>query len=159
RQHIKSHLQRPLVCVIHGKSDEAHRPFVERVEGDTVPPVLAETRVGAQYRFVYLSRADPARSDSFAVQFRSELADKVVQYDSEDDASLVASLRERGQLLGLFCVVQLRTSDCGRRLAGVLKAIHEYWQAFPDLPEPLMIACIVCIKSDCVASGFMSLAR
>jgi hypothetical protein len=159
RQHVKSGMPRPLVCLVHGNSDEAHRPFVERVEGDTVPPLLAETPVGSQYRFIYLSRAEPARIDSFAAQVRAELSDKLLQYETEDDAGLVSCLTQRSRLHGLFCVLQLRASECGRKPAEVLNGIHRYWQAFPDLPQPLLIVCIVCLKLDEVASGLWDRTR
>lgn len=155
KEHAKSGVRRPLICVVHGRSDEAHQAFVERVENDTV----AAAPPGSDYRFTYLSKTQPAQIESLPIQVRGELAEHWSVTECEDEATLLDSLKNKGIPIGLFCMMPLRTSECGSRVAQVLEGIHRYWREFPDLPPALLVVCIVCLKFDVRDAGMFERVR
>jgi Domain of unknown function (DUF4062)/inactive STAND len=152
-KHVKSKAGRPLICLVHGKSDEAHRPFVERVEEET-----SWGAAGSQCSFVYLSQTQPSATESFAPQIRANLAGKLLLYDCEDDEGIVDGLKRRKMPQWVFCVLELRASECGTRAAEVLATIHKYWQEFPELSPRLLIVCIVCFRFDDIETGLLGRA-
>lgn len=144
--------RRPLVLVVAGPANEAHLPFVERIDHAIQSRASVRAALVGPVRFLHLPRALPhgAASRDLAQQLRWQIADQLQEPDPEDDAALLRSVR--AQRLGGFAVVATwRSSECPD-LAGAMAAFGDYWAAFPDVDAQTLVLGILCVKYDVALS-------
>jgi hypothetical protein len=144
RDHVRGPRHRPLLLVVHGPASEAHRPFVDRLQNDTFPGFLKGLGVTGQLLFLHITRQLPAGS-AFADDFRMQMATEMQVDLPTDDAAFVEMIR-RQRIGGIVPVVTLLAREYGRDARAPLARLHDYWAAFPDLPAPLFVLCLVCVK-------------
>jgi hypothetical protein len=151
RQRLQGHLAsrgtRPLLLVVHGNADEAHRAFVERVEGHMLPEVLAQTGGRRESRFFYLPALDVDAATDFGAALRLEMSNKIPQAEFANDQELLACLRIL-RVRGVCVVLQVCASECRRDPAKILQTVVDYWRRVPDFPRDLLATCILCVKYD-----------
>ena len=151
RQRLQAQLEnsaaRPLLMLVHGNSDEAHLPFVKRVEGDVLPKYMPALSARSKSRFCHLQALEIASAPDFGAAFRIAISNKIQKPETSNDIELLASLRSLN-VRGLFVVLQLCASECGRGAEKILQTVRDYWQAFPGLPPDLLVTCILCVKYD-----------
>jgi hypothetical protein len=130
--------RRPLVLVVPGPANEAHLPFVERLDH--------AIQKRAAVRFLHLPRALPPGAADLARQLHGQIAELLQDPDAPDDAALLRSVRAQ-RLGGFAAVATWRSSECAD-LAAAMAAFGDYWAAFPDADEQTLVLGILCIKYD-----------
>ena len=158
RAQVGSDSRRPFVLVVHGRADEAHDAFVERLEGFSLPRLLKGSPLAQGLRFVRIY--DPLPVDgtqaSFDRRLREKLAEKLDTGPLDDDAALIATLRAL-KLAALVVVVTWRVSELAGEPLLPLQRVFDHWARLADLPSRSLLGCIVCIKYDQAAArgGFL----
>lgn len=143
RLHLRAQeRRRPLVLVVPGPANEAHLPFVERLDH--------AIQKRAAVRFLHLPRALPHGAADLARQLRGQIAELLQDPDAEDEAALLRSLRTQ-RLGGFAAVATWRSSECAD-LEAALAAFGDYWAAFPDTDAQTLVLGILCVKYDVAPS-------
>jgi hypothetical protein len=143
RRHMEERPARPIALVIHGRSNESHNAFVDRLEELLLPRLLG-TRVSGLVKFLHLKKAlsfGGSPSDS-ARELRDRITDELQIANVERDGDLCQRLSQL-RPAGIAPVIKLRSEEC-RDPAVALRRLAEYWSAFPDTPERCLVACVIC---------------
>lgn len=154
RAELRAGARRPIVLVLHGRTDEAHWAFVERLERFSLPRLLKGSAFAGGLKFAALTEALPADVDQagFDRRLRSRLAERLDLPDADDDDALLAQMR-RLKIGTLVAVLTWSASELTGDPALVLQRVSDYWARFPRLPERVLAGCIVCLKYDGAAGG------
>ncbi len=139
--------RRPLVFVLHGPANEAHRAFVHRLRAETLPSILNGHGLGRQVPFLHMTRRLPSGTAraAFANGFRMLLADELQIAYPRDDGALLESMLRLG-LNGIAPVVTVLATEAGREPGEPFQQLYEYWAGFSDLPPSFLIVSVVCVK-------------
>jgi len=153
QEHIKSASRRPLLLLIHGDASESHNALVSRAATRILPSVFAQARrqpsddgeqdvEAPECQILFPTAIKPSLPD-FGVRFRQGVANCVNLADFADDAAM---LRELPELWGSQIVVsfEIYAPECGDPDA-VLRRIHAYWRELPDIPDPLLLICLISV--------------
>jgi hypothetical protein len=149
RAELRGTARRPIVLVLHGRADEEHHAFVERLEGFSLPRLLKGTPFGAGLQFVRINDALPvdAGAAAFDRRLRERLADALEAGSVDDDAALLRQLQQL-KLGTLVVVLSWRASELAGDPLAPLQRVFEYWANFPPLAPRQLAGCIVCLKYD-----------
>lgn len=138
---------RPLVLLIHGRSNESHNAFVDRLEELLLPRLLG-ARVAGLVKFLHVKKAlsfGGTQGDS-ARELRDRITDELQVANVERDEELCQRLSQL-RPGGIAPVIKLRGAEC-QDPAAALRSLAEYWSAFPDTPERCLVACVICAMYD-----------
>lgn len=151
RAELAAARRRPIVLVVHGRSNEAHHEFVQRLEGHSVPRLLNNRPA----RFAVLADRLDLDGDlaSFGMRLRQGVCDRLQIPEVPDDRALLAALRPL-RCSALVIAVTWLASEMGGDPMRPMQRVFDHFAAFPDLPEGLILGCVVCLKYDAApASG------
>lgn len=146
--------RRPFVIVLHGPANEAHDAFVERLEGFSLPRLLADGRWGAPVDFLPAFEPLPcnAGQEKFDLRLREAMARALKLPTMDSDAEMVAEVRA-SKLGAAVAVFGWSASEIPCAPGVALELVHRYWSRFPDIPAQTLIGCVVWFKYDARAAG------
>jgi hypothetical protein len=153
RGHLRERAPRPLVLVIHGRSNESHDAFVDRLAALELPRV-AGAGLSGPVRLLHFKRAlnFSLGRDEFARDLRERIAEEMqLNEELERDEVLLDRIGE-ARLGAIAPVIKIHSEE---RIAGAeaaLRRLFEYWRDFPDSPRCL-VACLLCVMYQGSAQG------
>lgn len=151
-------LRRPVLCVVHGEAHEGHRPFVERVEGFTLPRRWRGLLARPNSRFVFVPASFRAQSAAaFAREFRTRFCEQLGIELLDTDEGLARGLGSLGAGLVAPYLI-LRSEDSLVDSHAQLEFLRDFWRNFPDLPAGLVVVCFALVKfapSDKASRGWL----
>lgn len=154
RAELKSERRRPIVLVLHGRADEEHHAFVERLEDFSLPRLLKGTPFAKGVKFARLNDALPvdAGQAAFDRRLRDKLGEALDIGMVDDDAALLRQMQQL-KVSSMVAVVTWRASELSGDALVTLQRVFGYWAQFPPLGAQTLAGCIVCLKYDRPASG------
>lgn len=141
--------RRPFVVVVHGRVEELHYAFVERLEEFSLPRLLKGACAAPEIKLVDIFDAlpvDPGQP-SFDRRLREKLAEQLEMNPFDDDCVL-ADLLPAQRLAALIVVVRWRSSEVMKDPQAPLQRLFDYWSRFPDIGGRVLVGCIACMKYD-----------
>jgi hypothetical protein len=149
REHLGLERHRPFVLVVHGRVEELHHAFVERLRGFSLPRILRGSAVTQRIEFVDVFEPLPyeAGQPAFDRRMRQILGERFERETLDDDRDLLP-LMNAGKAAGLIAVVKWRSSEIERDAMAPLQCLFDYWSRFPDVNGRVVVGCIVCLKYD-----------
>jgi hypothetical protein len=141
--------RRPFVVVVHGRVEELHHAFVERIEEFSLPRFLRGASAAPGIRIVDIFEPLPldAGQPSFEQRLREKIAQELDTSVFEDDRAIVDLLPAQ-KLAALIVVVRWRSSEVAGDPQAPLRRLFDYWSGFPDIGGHALVGCIVCMKYD-----------
>ena len=138
-----------MVLVLHGRVDEEHHAFVERLERFSLPRFLKGTPFAAGLRVVRIHeplRVDGAQAD-FDLRLRERLGEALDIGFVADDATLLRHAQQQ-KITALLAVLTWRASDFAGDPGLAIERVFGYWSQLPAPGPRLLAGCIVCLKYD-----------
>ena len=149
RTELQAAQPRPMVLVLHGRVDEEHHAFVERLERFSLPRFLKGTPFAAGLRVVRIHeplRVDGAQAD-FDLRLRERLGEALDIGFVADDATLLRHAQQQ-KITALLAVLTWRASDFAGDPGLAIERVFGYWSQLPAPGPRLLAGCIVCLKYD-----------
>lgn len=148
RKHLGTSRGRPLIIVVHGRENEAHGPFTERLDKLILPSALKDTTLAGLVRFLLLPRAPPPDgSNDVPRSLRSQIALELQENQPETDALILDYVR-RQRLAGVVAVTTWYAKECGGNPGATLRSFVDYWRGFPDTGEKTLVVGLLLLKYD-----------
>ena len=154
RAELRSERRRPIVLVLHGRTDEAHHAFVDRLESYSLPRLLKGTVVTPGDRFVRVNDLLPldGGQGAFDRRLRERIGEALETGLVDDDLALLRQMQQL-KLSSLLAVVTWRASEVGGDAMLLLQRVFDYWAQFPAVSTRTLVGCIVCLKYDHPSAG------
>lgn len=154
RAETRAALPRPIVLVVHGRPDEAHKEFVDRVQTFSLPRLLKGTSFASGIQFAHVNDLLPvdAGQAAFDQRLRERLGEALDLDTVESDAQLLRQMQAL-KLTTLVAVVTWRASELAGDPMLMLRRVFDYWAQFPAPGARALAGCIVCLKYDRAAAS------
>jgi hypothetical protein len=141
--------QRPLVCVVHGNMDEYHAAFLDRLEEESLPPILrlwhpeqvAQATVERCKLSVNLSKVT---EENYVEVFRAAL--KKALFDdkpasNEDVVNLISK-----QKLAVIIDLPLLSEQLEDSALGALDLFLKFWDGWEKLSDRVLLIVCLCLR-------------
>ena len=139
---------RPLVLVVHGRAEEEHPCFVQRLDDITMGELVPRWRPTGRFLYVHTLLGMQATQDAFASSLRRQMAEELqIRLDPLDeisDSELLGRVRQE-QATGFFAVVTWQSSELDAPDVA-LQRMFDYWASFPDLHPGELAGLFLCLK-------------
>jgi hypothetical protein len=155
--HLRSRAQRPLLLLIHGRVDESHRAFVERMEKHDLPDIAGASLAGpVRFKPLWEGLDFSLSAEAFSSRLRRLIAKEMqIRGEIAGDEALREHLRP-DNFGGIAPVVLVESSELGSAAEGALRRLFEYWSAFPDAPPRRLVAFVLCVQYQSAQGGFLA---
>ena len=144
-EHTRRHLRRPLVCFIHGATNQCHHEFLQRLEEEFLPTLPNLLQPDAALRSLTLEWpkefADPA---DFKDQLRWALGGDLLRNPASELTEIHRGLASHPG--PIVVSTQLLDARWERRGPEAVQAFLQFWAECPDLincPGLLVLVCVI----------------